>query len=228
MLSETEIVSAREERGETRAKEALDQIMALIRAGELRPGSILKEVELAKRFSMSRGPVREAIRNLEGRKIVEREAFQRARITPLRKPEIVAIFQLRECLEGMAFSLAAARMSDSELDALVEDVERSSDPSYYGEVFNAGFKFKFHAAVVSRCGNERIKHVLDVEVYELIRLYRWIAGTLPGRGGSAQAEHLEIAKAMRVRDMERVEKLTRAHIHKSMIYLLGDGNDAVD
>ena len=60
---------------------------------------------------MSRGPVREAVRRLEGRKLIVREAYQRARVVPLTLAHIKEIFELRECLEGMACRLAARRMT---------------------------------------------------------------------------------------------------------------------
>ncbi|MBS0321987.1 MAG: GntR family transcriptional regulator [Proteobacteria bacterium] len=187
-------------------------IVALLRSGELKPGAIVNEAELAKRFGMSRGPVREAVRRLEGRKLVVREAYQRARVVTLDRAAIVGIFELRECLEGMACRLAATHMTDAALERLARDTERAGTRN----AFTVDYRFSFHQAIVDGCGNARIGTVLAQEVYDLVRLYRWSSGALPGRAGAAPAEHRAIAAALRKRDADRAEALMREHVRRSM------------
>lgn len=195
---------------DTLAQMALDKIIILVRNGTLRPGAVVNETDLAKRFGMSRGPVREAVRRLEGRKLIVREAYQRARVTSLELKQIKEIFELRECLEGMACRLATQRMSDSAIEALTEQVGKS-EPN-----FTLDFRFNFHLAVVEGCQNSRIQNVLTAEVYDLVRLYRWSSSAVPGRDGMAQKEHWQICRAMATRDVELAESLMRSHVQRSI------------
>ena len=200
----------------TLAQAAIGRIIGLIRSGELAPGGIVNEVDLAKRFDMSRGPVREAVRNLEGRKLIVREAYQRARIVQLGIKQVQELFELRECLEGMACRLATARMTDLELDELVESFENKNNSATSPTIFTEDFNFSFHKRIVSFCGNKKIEDVLTSEVYELVRLYRWTRRAAPGRSGRARTEHWQIAKAMQSRDEDLAESLMRSHIQRSM------------
>ena len=210
---------------DTLAQTALDRIVALLQRGELRPGSVINETDLAKRFGMSRGPVREAIGRLEGRRLVVREAYQKARVAPLELKQIKEIFELRECLEGMACRLATLRMSEQALSSLVEKVGRPKSEGDPALNFTSEYRFNFHLAVVGGCENPRIQSVLTSEVYDLVRLYRWSANAVPGRDGAAQREHWQICRAMSLRDEELAESLMRAHIQRSMQLLSIDGGN---
>jgi len=201
---------------DTLADAALEKIIALIKNGDLQPGGVVNETDLAKRWGMSRGPVREAVRRLEGRKLIVREAYQRARVTKLDLRQIKEIFELRECLEGMACRLATQRMSDAGLAALSEQVDRSGERGLSEATFTADFKFSFHLSVVLGCENSRIQSVLTTEVYDLVRLYRWSSNAVPGRDGLAQKEHWQICRAMAARDEDLAESLMRSHVQRSM------------
>ncbi len=71
-------------------------------------------------------------------------------------------------------------------------------------------------AIVGGCGNPRIQSVLTAEVYDLVRLYRWSAGAVPGRHGEAHGEHSRICAALAARDADLSESLMRAHVQRSM------------
>src|ERR1700756_4039429 len=95
-----------------------ERIEEAIISGALEPGSRLSEQGLAAQLGVSRGPLREAIRRLEGRKLLERTPNIGVRVAALSLKDLNEILQIREALEGMAAALAAANMSDAELAAL--------------------------------------------------------------------------------------------------------------
>jgi DNA-binding GntR family transcriptional regulator len=216
MAEAMELGNTRSADEDTLAQTALDKIITLVRNGDLRPGAVVNETDLAKRFGMSRGPVREAVRRLEGRKLIVREAYQRARVTTLELKQIKEIFELRECLEGMACRLATRRMSDEALARLAEQVDQAGGRVKSEPSFTVDFKFSFHLSIVAGCENSSIQNVLTSEVYDLVRLYRWSSSAIPGRDGLAQKEHWQICRAMSARDEELAESLMRSHIQRSM------------
>ena len=86
--------------------------------GEIKQGSKLSETRLAKELDVSRGPLREAIRRLEGMNLIEHVPQQGARVVKLNKTLILQIYEAREALESKIASLAAINMSSKEIDEL--------------------------------------------------------------------------------------------------------------
>ncbi len=199
----------------TLANAARDRILDLIKSGDLKPGAIVNEADLAKEFEMSRGPIREAVRHLEGRKLIVREAHQRARVTPINADALKEIFEVRACLEGMACRLATTRMSEAEMERFGKEAEASLKPEGRTAYFDDEYKFSFHMYVVEHCGNQRILDMLNTQIYDLIRLYRWTVNANPGRYGESPVEHWQIYRAMQSRDADLAESLMRSHVMRS-------------
>jgi DNA-binding GntR family transcriptional regulator len=91
------------------AQDVADQVLALVASRELQPGDRLREQDLADRFSVSRGPVREALRILEARSIVHIEPMRGATITRLTDEEARESVAVSAVLFGLSASMAAAR-----------------------------------------------------------------------------------------------------------------------
>jgi DNA-binding GntR family transcriptional regulator len=103
------------------AEEVFSNLLAKIYNGHLAPGSVLNEVTLANEYGLSRGPVREAIRRLQGYRLVTREPYQRARVVRLTTNSMRQLFEVRCALVGMACALAAQRMSEDDLQRICDD-----------------------------------------------------------------------------------------------------------
>lgn len=195
----------------TLAEQALARITSFITEGELPLGSVINEVELAKRLSMSRGPVREAIRRLQGRNLVTRNQHQRARVLDLGPKEIREIFEFREALEGMACRLASQNMSDADLARLVHAVEGGHRADQED--------FDLHVEIAVKCGNARIANYLCNDLYYLLRVYRRRSAELTGRHERTHEEHWQIVRAMNARDANLAESLMRTHIRRAIEHL---------
>jgi len=181
-------------------------IFQLLLSGEIPLGGVVNEVALAERFKVSRGPVREAVKALQGRGLIVKEPYLKARVVDLDVKDMIEIFQLREVAEGLSVKLATQVMSDEALDALLADFEK---------VGGDGQVLDLHMRIAEESGNRRIQSLLCDELYYLLRLYRARSGATPGRHGTASAEHWQILRAMRARDPELAESLMRAHIARA-------------
>jgi DNA-binding GntR family transcriptional regulator len=207
---------------ETLADKALDRIETAIMKGDLAPGTRISEVSLARTFGISRGPLREAIRRLEGRGLLERVPHVGSRVITLSVEDLLEVFDVREALEGMACRLAAERMSDDEIAAVEMVLERHSDDAALraGEAYyqQAG-DYDFHYRIAQGAKNRRIVGLLCGELYHLIRIYRYRSGAVPGRAPQAFDEHRRILAALRARDGDLAERLMRAHIRRARALL---------
>jgi DNA-binding GntR family transcriptional regulator len=206
----------------TLADRALDQIETAIMKGDLAPGTRISEVLLAKTFGISRGPLREAIRRLEGRGLLELIPHVGARVVTLSVDDLLEVFDIREALEGMACRLAAERMTDSEIAAVEAVLERHSDDEALraGEAYyQQPGDYDFHYRIAHGAKNRRIVDLLCGEMYHLIRIYRYRSGAVPGRAPQAFDEHRKILAALQARDGALAETLMRAHIRRARTLL---------
>ncbi|WP_272005991.1 GntR family transcriptional regulator [Roseovarius sp. ZX-A-9] len=188
----------------TLVNQVFDRIFDLLVSGEIPLGGVVNEAALAERFCVSRGPVREAVKQFQGRGLVIKEPYLKARVVELSVSDMIEIFQLREAVEGMSVRLATLNMSDAELDELVADFSQPRPDS--AEVLDV------HVRIAEGSGNARIRALLCDELYYLLRLYRARSGDMPGRRENAYAEHWQILRAMKTRDADLAESLMRAHI----------------
>lgn len=206
----------------TLADRALDRIETAIMKGDLAPGTKISEVLLAKTFGISRGPLREAIRRLEGRGLLEIIPHVGARVVTLSVDDLREVFDIREALEGMACRLAAERMTDSEIAAVGTvldqhggDAALKAGEAYYQQPGD----YDFHYRIAQGAKNRRIVELLCGEMYHLIRIYRYRSGAVPGRAPQAFDEHRKILAALQARDGALAETLMREHIRRARTLL---------
>ncbi|AHV92448.1 GntR family transcriptional regulator [Bordetella holmesii] len=184
-----------------------------IYAGALAPGSVINEVELAREFGVSRGPVREAVRRLQGIQIVTREPYTKARVVTMTAASALELFQVRMGLEGVACFLATQRMSDAEIEHLQRDLESHQRGRTGHE--QPDRHFDLHERIVRASGNQRIITALCDDLYHLLRIYRRHSGSVLERKDDALEEHWQIVRAISRRDARLAESLMRSHIERA-------------
>jgi DNA-binding GntR family transcriptional regulator len=197
---------------------ALERLERAIMEGELGPGERLSESGLARRFGISRGPLREAIGQLEGRKLVTRVSNQGARVVSLSNQDLLDLLQVRESLEGMACRLACQNMSEADLEkleAMLASHENAEAMRTGRGYFQGPGDGDFHQVILATCGNARLTGMLGDELYSLLRLYRHRLSMRPGRPAEALDEHKRIVAALRARDPDAAEAAMRAHLRNS-------------
>lgn len=221
---------------ETKAKTLGDRVyetlVDAIVTGKLPPGSRILEAELAQHYGVSRGPLREAIRRLEERRLVDRTAHIGTRVVALSNDVLMEIFVVREALEGMACRLAAERMSASELAGLAHLLQEHEAALKDQDVYYQRERdWDFHYRIVKGARNPTIESLLCGELYQLIKLYRYQHKSSPGRAQRALQEHRRIAGALLDRDCDLAEILMRRHIgaaRRALDVKFGDnGSEAV-
>lgn len=203
----------------TLGDDVFERILELIYSCELPPGSFVNESVLAARFGVSRGPVREAVRRLQGIQLVSRESFMRARVIELKPRAVRELFEMREALEGYACRLAAQSMAIDEIDALTVALDTNRLGLRDVDAVTPAV-FDFHERIVRASGNQRIIEALCGDLYHLLRLYRRWSGASGERKSQAFTEHRQILMAMRNRDGELAESLMRSHIARAAENLL--------
>lgn len=199
----------------TLAGRCFDSIKADIISGQLAQGTKIVESDLALKYGISRGPLREAIHRLERIKLIVRVPHAGSRVITLDIKMMQDIYTAREALEGMAARLAARLMPQAEIEALSSLLDQHAD-----NISEAGGNaylqregdIDFHYRVALASQNQWILQNLHGELYQLIRMCRHQSGQIPTRAQTALEQHRQIANAIARRDEELAELLMRRHI----------------
>jgi DNA-binding GntR family transcriptional regulator len=194
----------------THADRAFDAIESALISGEIPLGSRLGEEALSRRLGVGRGPLREALRRLEGRGLVERLPHAGVRVVQLTQTDLIELYEMREPLEGMACRLAAERMSDEEIAQLRSLLQEHR--STQGSPEAAHGILDFHLLIARASRSRRLEQLLSQDLYSLIRLSRLRSAQKAPRVARAGNEHLRILDAIEERDAELAELLMRRHI----------------
>ena len=193
------------------------EIEQLILSGELAVGQHVNESELAARFGVSRGPIREALRALEESRLVRSEKNRGVFVREISLAEADEIYDIREALDELIGRRVAERATPAELaelEALVaemEDLARARDLKRYHTL-----NLRFHDLLVDFAGNSRL-----TESYRLLTkgllLFR-LRGLEDGGGLEVSStEHRAVLAAILARDGERAGRLLRRHAADSRI-----------
>src|SRR5437762_3304368 len=123
----------------TRAEELRLQLADEIVRGALPPGAALDETDIARRFGVSRTPVREALRQLVASGLVEARAHRGAVVAQPSLERLTGMFEAMAELEALCAGLAAERMTAAErqkLEAIHEELRvliHAGNPERFNE-----------------------------------------------------------------------------------------------
>jgi DNA-binding GntR family transcriptional regulator len=141
---------------------AIDEVQRLILSGVFNPGDPLREQHLTDKLGMSRAPLREALRVLEQRGILEQIPRKGVRVVALSETDIDEIYTLRDSLDRFAVSLgfpdpdpAGLAVMRAALDEMREAAEMEDDA---GIVLS---NRKFHVALISLSGHDRLRRMYE-------------------------------------------------------------------
>ncbi|MGC2164915.1 MAG: GntR family transcriptional regulator [Gallionella sp.] len=199
----------------TLADLATHKLAHSIVTGELAQGQKLNEAELAESFGMGRGPLREALRHLEGMRLVKRVPNVGVRVVVLDRKTLADLYAVREALEGMACRIAAINMKADEICALGKllDQHEAQIRQEGGKVYaQSEGDLDFHYQIVRGSRNGMLMDLLGSEQYQLLRMCRYRTSRNAQRTQPALVQHRQIVDALTQRDGELAELLMRRHI----------------
>lgn len=192
-------------------------ISMAIQAGDLPPGSRLKETELGAELHVSRTPLREALTALKAEQILEADEGG-LHVRTLDWQDISSLYALRGKLEGMAAALAATHASASERQIIgqicadeVQLMAIGAAPSVL-----AKHNRRFHNAILQAAGNKFLTESLQ-QLSRLMVLLGTTAYSLPDRVSSIQREHQAINQAIQNRQPSVAEEEMQAHLDKALL-----------
>lgn len=178
----------------------------------LASGTWLREEELARFFGVSRTPVREALQFLRTDGLVEAAPNQGARVARLTTDDLLALYLVREVLDGLAARLAATRMTSAQLEEITsinDEMERATVANEPQRV--AELNLQFHQYLRQTAGNSYLSRFMQ-QVEHAVRRSSETIFSYPGHSDNSVREHREILDAIRTGDPARAEQLAIEHV----------------
>lgn len=205
-----------------RSNSAFNKIRSMILSGEFAPGARLTERELVDRLSVSRTPVREALRRLSAEGLVTFEPNRGARVQKISAQDIEDLFELGLSLESFASQLAAERATPEDVEALealarqLEEVVQGGGDDFLLRYIE--LDFVFHNRIVQAARNRQLSGLVKqvVGLPALVNIYTRYERKHFER---SCRQHREICDAIKAADVDWAGAATRNHILSGKHYL---------
>ncbi len=189
-------------------------------SGALAPEKRLIELAIAAEFSVSRTPVREALKRLAVENLVLADPARGMVVHAPDAREIEDVFIVREALDALAARLAAYRITPSELGRLrvvVDSMEEAIASGRREQVVVANTHF--HDVIYAAAGNEMLER-LGRDLRDFVRRFTTLPFASPDRVDHVLAEHRAIVAALEAHDPEAAEAASRSHLAAAREYVV--------
>lgn len=184
------------------------------------PGAKLREHELAEEFKVPRARIREVLGVLEQRGLIERIPNRGAVVVRLDMPQLFALYDVREVLEGLSARLATQNVPPESwqelLDYFTGPLAEHAERGEF-DAFLAGYE-RFRHGLLEAADNPLLAQMLD-SIYEKTQVLIRRIIILPERAKSGLREHIAVLEAMRRGDAELAEKLRRENMRSAKAWL---------
>lgn len=196
------------------ADDVVERLRDAIFQGSFKPGEPLREEQLAAMLDVSRGPVREALVQLEREGLVIVRRHRGATVARLSQIDLEEVYSLRLALERLAVQ-RAARYATADDFAAMEAVIRGFDAALArgpSEKEIAELDVRFHDLIYRAARHQRLYDCwsnLRSQIY-IFLLSRNVAN--PDFRDVTIKSHADLLEAMRARDEARVTQLIEEHL----------------
>ena len=195
----------------TKAELVYHSLVDAIIENRLTPGTRLIVKDIAEQLSVSDIPVREALIMLESTGLIETKVHVGSVVATPSPEWIEEVFVMRAALESMAIRTAIPFMTEADigeiiaLEASMKKVAQQGDAVGYPHLNR-----KFHKAVMSKCPYPNLLSMID-DLLVKSQYGRAIFGLKPATVKTSDLEHDQLIEAIRNRDSNRAELITRDH-----------------
>ncbi|MGW1886960.1 GntR family transcriptional regulator [Streptomyces sp. NPDC001970] len=211
---------AREPRGSdsVRSQHIAGILRDEILAGDLTPGTWLRQDELAARLGTSRIPVREALRILESDGLTESFPNRGSRVPVLSLEDVNTYYRMRERLEPLTLTESLPHLTDrhlAHLEHIQDEIENQNDVNRFLLLDR-----DFHMTTYAGCSSDHLLAITE-RLWNSTQHYRRAYMVLadPDRATIVNAEHRLILDAVRRRDPEDGERYLTGHIRRTRVEL---------
>lgn len=195
-----------------------EQLRGAILSGSLAPGSRLVELDLAERFAVSRGPIREALRKLESQGLVVLRPNRGAVVSSLSTEDVLEVYVLRAVLGSIAIQhlIGAGLVTDevtSRLSELEKRARKKANRTSQADTINCDLAFQ--SGVVEACGLPRVIARFRESTAEVL-LFIATSGIVYPDVDQILTDHAELLALIVAKDAEQAVALWRRRMRTAV------------
>jgi DNA-binding GntR family transcriptional regulator len=204
--------NARQFRRPPTAQEAvLAELRRSILEGELAPGAQILQDRIAESLGVSRVPVREALKMLEGEGLVSYAPHRGYFVTELDAAELTEVYEIRALLEAEAVRRALPFMGEEDYERMQEAVADMEAAEERGEIVAlTAANRRFHFAMIEPCGMPRLTRIIR-QLWDSTDPYRSVYYGDERSRKLVHTEHRAIFEAVRKHDADELVRCLDAH-----------------
>ncbi len=186
-------------------------------SGAILPGERIVESNFAKRFNISRTPIREALRKLEQDGLIEYTPRRGVVVRSLRTEDINEIYIIREALEALALTHAIKNVTPEGIASLRETLREIAEHVDDGDIDAASKRSRdIHIQIYRMCGMERLVSIYN-SLDEYMDRFSYMSLTDEARRHDAAREHGAIIDALAACDLETLLAVSKAHLEGARV-----------
>lgn len=207
--------------GRRTAVDVYESLQSSILTGQLKPGTILSQVQLARALNVSRTPVREAMRMLQEGGLLEGEPNYRSRVVGFDPSDIEALYTKRLVLESLGVSMTTRRMTPALLAELGEVVAtlESEEAHENFEQWHTLHR-KLHRLIAAEAGEALAAELEQLEMRSERYQSAYKGAHMLGWWQRGEAEHRGLYDAMVSGDASLAGELAARHLARTALELL--------
>lgn len=207
--------------GRRTAVDAYEVLQRAILTGQLKPGTILSQVTLARALNVSRTPVREAMRMLQEGGLLTGEPNHRSRVVGFDPSDIEALYTKRIVLESLSVAITTRRMTPNLLAQLRSVIlELDGDASHQDFELWQTLHRKLHRLIVAESGATLVAELEQLELRSERYQSAYRGAHLVGWWQRSEVEHRELLDAMESGAAGRAAELAARHLARTALELL--------
>jgi DNA-binding GntR family transcriptional regulator len=196
-----------------------NQLRRELLLGVIPPGSRVLQTALAKRYSVSHIPVREALRRLEAEGLVSTTPQGATFAAEIGLEDLSGLYELRRITEGEFASRAAVVRDEGDVATVRECYQRMADAALYSEEFFAAHR-DFHWALLAPAAGEVSHRVLDglwqsVDRYVMLAVTKLEGFASEEHVSDSHREHAQLLEAFELGDGEALRANLLAHLTRT-------------
>ena len=188
-----------------------EYLVGAIQRGEYQAGARIVETRVAQQLGVSQGSVREALLELSWMGFLETIPYSGTYVRELSSDDLQEIYPVRAALEALGARLAAARLTDADLDDLqriVDDMVRVSEAG--DERGMVERNYAFHQKIIEASGNATL-----IRAWSMFRFSYWTSVSTAELHDDLvylARRHYLVLEAMRSRDPDLAAQAMHDHI----------------
>jgi len=198
------------ERPRTMQELVLDELRRRILVGDLRPGEPIRPDQVGAELRVSRVPVREALKILEGEGQVRYRAHHGYVLAELRREDLLEIYRIRRLLEDEAAREALPRLGPAELATMRASCDEMESFGAADVAAMAVANRRFHLTLLEASGMPHLLHHIRL-LWNASDHYRSMYYLDEGHRAEVHEDHRRILAAARGGDVEGLISLLDAH-----------------